>query len=138
MRSIETASQSLAVLASTPGEIRCSPAKQQQARAQLRVMQKRGEIAYAYGAHIDKATGEYVVSYVRIREPRSRAPLYVAAVTVPMATVAGIGIMLWHARYVILAAVGIVAGVLFLAGLANLLRGHRVTCPGLHCEGCRG
>ena len=136
-REIQPHSGQLSGLVNGWSEMRCPAVKQQEARARLAVMQRRGEIRSAR-AYTDRDTGEYVVEYVRLREPRSKAPLYVAAVTVPLAAIAGIGIMLWHARYVILQGVlGVTIAVLLMAA-AGRLAGHRPTCVGLHCPGCRG
>lgn len=136
-REIQPHSGQLARPAEGWSEMRCPAVKQQEARARLAVMQRRGEIRSAR-AYTDRDTGEYVVEFVRLREPRSKAPLYVAAVTVPLAAITGIGIMLWHARYVIMYGVLGVAALVFLLAAAGRLAGHRPTCVGLHCPGCRG
>lgn len=120
-------------------EMRCPAVKQQEARARLAVMQRRGEIRSAR-AYTDMATGEYVVEFVRLREPRSQAPLYVAAVTVPLAAITGIGIMLWHARYVILFGVLIAVVLAVAISVVGYAAARRSGCACvIHgVRGCRG
>jgi predicted acyltransferase len=81
------------------------------------------------------------IPYTRLRSAesaRSRAYVKVLSLAVGgIGTTAGLGWMLWEARFVIMTVLG---GTLLLAGLWAILalRGHSPGCTGLHCPGCRG
>ncbi len=102
--------------------------------AELAAMQRRGEIAYAF--NLTEKAGLVSVSFVRTREARSRTPRYVTVFCVVTGALAGLGGMIYHARHVIAATLGLAlaaAGVVFLLWLlATIVRaaGSAGHCPG--------
>ncbi len=108
--------------------------------AELAVMQRRGEIAYAFSPRIERNKQgvplRYVVSFVRLRKPRPRTPRYVGIFCAATGALAGLGGMIYHARHVIAGFIGLAlaaAGVVFLLWLlAAIVRAAGSTghCPG--------
>src|SRR5512132_885664 len=110
-----------------------------QLKAQLRRMERRGEISvYWQDADLDRR-GTLLVPYVRLvtaaRIRRRTIRRWAGAGTGALTALAGLCWLLWESRYVIsfaaLAALVIVAGLRFAPHLA---RG----CSGLHCSSCKG
>lgn len=116
-------------------ELRVPWAHKHRAMAQLKVMQQRGEIAFALNARRDGK--HFVVNYKRIAEPPSRTRWYVAA---PLAALGGmitVGAMLYHARHVIAAGAVIAIGVALAAcaisavvAIVSSIGGSSSHCPG--------
>lgn len=104
------------------------PGKRRQMLAELKRMQQRGEIGTVW---VDDAG---VVTYQRLREPRAKMPWYAAGIAACLASVMGMLWLLWHARFVLLAAAVLALVLWYLATRPS----HRALCPGLHCQGCRG
>ncbi len=103
--------------------------------AELAAMQRRGEIKYAFNAVEDRAAKTFSVSYVKLREPRSRTPLYVTAFCAVTGALAGLGGMIYHARHVFAAAFELALGAVGLAALIWLVTtvvraGSAGHCPG--------
>lgn len=111
--------------------------QRQQLLARLRKMAERGEIERT--GRLELIDGRWHANFIRIRDPRPRLPIYATAFAVGAGAVVGVGMMLWHARYVILYAVGGVAALAVLIGVGMYLASHRVGCPGVitHCPGCK-
>jgi hypothetical protein len=111
-----------------------------QTRGEIRRMEKRGEVvALERFARLDKRTNLITIPYVRMKE-RSTVRREQA---IRIGVMAGSGLMFltavawlaWESRYVIGAAVGMMA----VLALAFWLMPHFVRgCPGLHCQGCKG
>jgi len=122
------------------GTASCLPAERRRFLAELKVMQRRGEIGTVWtdaeSEEEARRTGRFVVRYQRLREPRSKAPRYVVAAGAGLAAVLGTGWLLWMARHVILW--GLLIAVLVVLMTARVLAGHSPACVGLHCGGCRG
>ncbi len=117
------------------GVMRGPKVRQRQMLAELRAMQLRGEIAYAFNLRQEPG-GVVAVSYVRLREPRLRTPYYVTAFCVVTGALAGLGGMVYHARHVIaalavliLAGFGVLALVWLLAAIVRAA-GSAGHCPG--------
>jgi hypothetical protein len=104
--------------------------------AELAAMQRRGEISYAFNAVEDRAAKTFSVSYVKLREPRSRTPLYITAFCAATGTLVGLGGMVYHARHVFAAAAELALGAVGLAALVWLVTtivraaGSAGHCPG--------
>jgi hypothetical protein len=103
--------------------------------AELRAMQLRGEIAYAF--NLRQEPGDVVaVSYVKLREPRSRTPRYVGIFCAVTGALAGLGGMVYHSRHVIAAMAMVIMGgfalLVLLWLLAAIVRaaGSAGHCPG--------
>lgn len=133
-------------LAEIVGELRAPLAEAQRVRSQLKEMQQRGEIAYAYGARVvhhdatktSPAHDEYVVRYVRLKNPPAKTPRRVAIALAAFGAPTAIGAMIYHARHVFLAAgqlallialaaAGVAAVVMVLRFIFGGGDGH---CPG--------
>ncbi len=117
------------------GEL-CVPAGQEvQGRAELAAMQRRGEIECAFDARHELRDGKrvYVVNYVRLREPRSRAPLYAMGGTAFLAGVGAIGWLLYESRWVLLSllAAGVVVALIAWLASRSATGG---TCSGVHVK----
>lgn len=119
------------------GELRVPLVVARQARAQLAAMVRRGEIAYAYNARTEGEgrRREWVVNYVRVREPRPRTPRLVALVCALLAAPAGLAGAIYHARHVLLAGLGVVAGALLAAAAVIALINFTTRRGGGHCPG---
>lgn len=94
-------------------------AKRRELLALLAQMQRRGEIASAWTEGDGMESGEYVVHFDRLREPRSKTPFYVTGFATAIGAVLSVGALIYYSRYVLLygalallAAAGIVAWVL--------------------------
>jgi hypothetical protein len=120
----------------TIGEASCAVRDRRLFLASLRRKQQRGEIGTVWVDDNAVRDGRFHITYQRIREPRSRAPWYVAATIGVTAVPVGIAVMVWHARHVLLAFAVVILLAVWLA--ARSIAGHRPTCVGLHCEGCKG
>ncbi len=109
-------------------------------RAELRRMERRGEVRGHYGAaRVDPRTGTIEIPYVRLRtraQIRARRAAWVAGSALAgVSVVFGLGWLAWESRYVI----GAVLGAAALLIVASWLAPHWTRgCPGLHCAGCRG
>lgn len=105
--------------------------------AELRRMSERGLIERC--GPIRLVDGQWVARYVRLREPRPKAPLYVTGFALGMGAVAGVAAMLWHARYVILYGLGALAALAILIGLIGFVsarvRGCACVLHGPRCGG---
>jgi len=122
------------------GTASCTQAARRRFLAELKVMQRRGEIGTVWTDAESEAearrTGQFVVRYQRLREPRSKTLHYGLAAGAGLAAVLGTGWLLWMARHVILW--GLLIAVLVVLMTARVLAGHSPACVGLHCGGCRG
>lgn len=107
--------------------------------ADLRQKTRRGEIGQVGNLRYDVVNGREVVlvDYQRLASPRAQVPYVVAGVTLGMGALYGIGVMLWHSRYIWLAAAGIALVVLIAIRLLSPAS-HGASCTGLHCPGCGG
>lgn len=119
-------------------QVRVPHAGRQRLGAELRAMAERGEIASAFDLHQDPKTREWVVSIVRIREPRDRTPWHVAGAAAALGAVVTVGAMLYHARWVIFGTVCSLAALSLIIAFVLSRGGHSGACVGLHCSGCRG
>lgn len=106
--------------------------------AEVRKMERRGEIIAMERFARDLRGGVRVIPYVRLIERgviRRRQALNLGALTLAGVLVAtGVGWLVWESRYVLMivaAAAGVVSAVLLAP---HLRRG----CLGIHCSGCRG
>jgi len=117
-------------------EMRGPAVKQQEARARLARMMRRGELAEAFNARIEN--GQYVVEYIRLRDPAPRGPRIGAIVGGVLAGLAGLGWLIWESRYVIAAALGIALGAACLYVIVMSVLHVVGRCPGHHCPGCAG
>lgn len=108
-------------------------ADRQRFLAELKRLQRRGEIGTVWQAAVQRP-GLFEVTYQRIREPRSRMPLYATLTAGALGTLITVGVLAWHARHVILAGLAAALVVWWLATRSN----HGGICPGLHCSGCKG
>ncbi len=115
------------------GELRVPLRQKHQGAATLRRMAERGEISYAFDARVED--GEWVVNYVRLREPRDPMPRMVALAAACLAVPAGLAGAIYHARHVILAALTVVGGGLVLAPIAMFVYTMMSRRGAGHCPG---
>lgn len=124
-----------------PSTASCTQMERRRFLAELKQQQRRGEISEVWTDAATKResreTGRFVVRYRRLREPRPRMPLYATLTAAALGGVVSVGVMLWHARHVLLAGAAaiVITGIIIVALLSA---GHRIGCTGLHCPGCRG
>lgn len=119
----------------TVGAASCSQRDVRRFRAHLAAMQRRGEIGAVWTDEAETArTGRFCVTYQRLYEPRPKMPLYATLTAAALGTLITVGVLAWHARYVILAAALAVLALWWAATRPS----HAGLCPGLHCAGCRG
>lgn len=124
-----------------PSTASCTPVERRTFLAKLAAMQRRGEISEVWTDAATereaRETGRFVVRYRRLREPRPRLPLYATLSAAALGGMVSVGVMLWHARHVLLAGAAaiVITGIIIVALLSA---GHRIGCTGLHCPGCRG
>lgn len=116
-------------------EIRAPYAAKHQVHAELAMMVRRGEIAYAFNARRDGA--EYVVNFIRLTDPPSRTRWYVGAPLAALGGIITVGAMLYNARHVIADALLIGLGVALAAcaisavvAIASSVGGSSSHCPG--------
>lgn len=90
-----------------PSTASCTQMERRRFLAELKQQQRRGEISEVWTdaatERESRETGRFVVRYRRLREPRPRLPLYATLSAAALGGVVSVGVMLWHARYVILA-----------------------------------
>lgn len=115
------------------GELRAPYLQKHRVLAELARMQKAGEIAFAHNPRRDG--NDYVVDFVRLREPRAKLPRYAAIAAAILTPGVAVGMMLYHARYVIGAffLTALLAAGAF-AALAAALESSRRRRSG-HCPG---
>lgn len=118
--------------------------KEQQMRAELKRMYLRGEIAEAGNLRYVDADGQLArggragfvaVDIVRLKRSRLRRGWYAIGVGAALGAMAGLGMLIYASRHVLLA---MLMGTAVLAFLLAKLAGHGGTCLGIHCSGCRG
>ena len=111
---------------------------------ELRKREKSGELAVNWKGAVwvpESGPDAVAIPYTRLRSVEdARRWAYTKALSLAVGgigTTAGLGWMLWEARFVIMTVLG---GALLLGGLWAVLalRGHNPGCTGLHCAGCRG
>lgn len=123
-----------------PSTASCTQMERRRFLAELAAMQRRGEISEVWTdaatEQESRETGRFVVRYRRLREPRPRLPLYATLSAVALGGVVSVGVMLWHARYVLLAGAAAIVIIGIIEALLSV--GHRIGCTGFHCPGCRG
>lgn len=110
--------------------------RRHQMLAELRAMQLRGEISYAFNLRQEPG-GVVAVSFVRLRAPRSRTPRYVTAFCAATGALVGLGGMVYHSRHVIAGLAMIIMGgfavlalVWLLAAIARATGSSAGHCPG--------
>jgi hypothetical protein len=99
-------------------------------RAELRRLVQAGEIRQAWG--LEQRGTECIVFVERIADPSPKAPWYVGITVTVLGALVGVGVMLWHARYVILAVLAIVAMAVLGTFLVHLSAGK----AGCNCPVC--
>lgn len=108
--------------------------KQQEMRAKLAQMVRRGELKEAFNARIEG--GQYVVEYIRLREPAPRGLRIGSIVVSILGGLAGLGWLIWESRYVIAAALGVALAAVCLYVIIMSALHVAGRCPGHHCPGC--
>jgi hypothetical protein len=110
----------------------------------LRKRERSGELKVNWEGAVwvpERGPGTVAIPYVRLRSAGSvQRRAYVKMLSLVVCSggaAAGLGWMLWEARFVIMTVLG---AALFFAGIGAILvlRGHSPGCTGLHCSGCRG
>jgi hypothetical protein len=90
----------------TIGKASCDPMQRRRFLATLKAKQRRGEIGAVWTTDATEAesiaTGRFVVAYTRLAAPRPRGPLYATLSAAALGTLITVGLMVWHARYVLL------------------------------------
>lgn len=76
--------------------------KKREMLALLAKMQLRGEIGTAWTEGEPIRDGQFVVHYERLREPRGKAPWYVAGFASFIGGIITVGALVYHSRYVLL------------------------------------
>jgi hypothetical protein len=108
-------------------------------RAEVRKMEKRGEIVSVRRFARRIESGELEIPYVRLKtveQVRRGQRIKVTAVAAAGLCVAtGAGWLLWESRTVIVPLAGVLAGVLMVAWISLHWSNG---CSGIHCQGCRG
>lgn len=108
-------------------------------RAELRKLERRGEIVCIERFTKEVRPGVLEVPYVQLKERsqvrREQALKAGVALLAGTAAAYGIGWLIWESRFVIMLLAAALAG---SAGLAYLSLHWRNGCSGIHCAGCWG
>lgn len=116
-----------------------------QLQREARLMQKRGEVKLLGGPHRlpGLKPGEVAIMYTRLMSRKAAKMRLLRRRLILWGSVFGVyGLsmawLVWESRYLLMQVGGFALLLAAVWIVFRIVTGHRATCPGLHCKGCRG